>query len=65
MLLTFLILFSKIYMNGIDDSSSYFLEKNYKNFYDVNNEDFSSYKNIDLSVKPEHYSNYGKKTKSV
>ena len=48
MLLTFLILFSKIYMNGIDDSSSYFLEKNYKNFYDVNNEDFSSYKNIDL-----------------
>ena len=40
-------LLSRINLIGIDDSSSYFFGKNYKNFYEGNKKDFTN-KNIDL-----------------
>ena len=40
-------LLSRINLIGIDDSSSYFFGKNYKNFYEGNKNDFRN-KNIDL-----------------
>ena len=40
-------LLSRINLIGIDDSSSYFFGKNYKNFYEGNKKDFTN-NNIDL-----------------